>query len=385
MDGIRRAAPGCYVDALHDRIKELEELAEAASDYYPVSMQQGTRRDESTRLAKTLVKHHDRGNMFVERKLEQPSQEKTTMNGSIPVLTVEGVGMAETWENSMLRLYEGGCDVRTEYDDKNKDGTWTHPPSRDCTMIMTVLDPESEPAIHRAFPGGLEDLEEYRQEVIDGIKDHWVRDLSDPDDKRWEYTYHQRLTRYRALIRTTDHRGCVGADRIEIDQLQKMIDKLASSPYSRRANVSTWQPWCDPDCFDPPCLQSVWCRILPDDNDVWRLNMNVRFRSRDAFDAAYMNVFAFCGPQGLQGSIARRIAEKAGREVRCGRYCDLSDSYHIYGRRLRDFEEGFLKLVKTRSFEDRTWTREFAQPIFEEAKLQIVQKVADQDAKYKKE
>jgi len=298
------------------------------------------------------------------------------MNGSIPVLAVEGAGMAETWERSMLKLYDCGCDVRTEYDDKNPDGTWTHPPSRDCTMMMTVLDPESEPAIHRAFPGGLEDLEEYRQEVIDGIKDHWVRDPKNPDDKRWEYTYHQRLTKFIRVSRLMDFLP-------PIDQLQQMIDKLASFPYSRRANVSTWQPWCDPDCFDPPCLQSIWCRILPDDDDTWRLNINVRFRSRDAFDAAYMNLWAFCGPQGLQGSIARRIAEKAGREVRCGRYCDLSDSYHIYGKRLQAFEEGFLKLVKTRSFEDRTWTREFAEPFFEEAKPQIVQKIAEQDAKYK--
>jgi len=28
--------------------------------------------------------------------------------------------------------------------------------------------------IHRAFPGGLEDLEIYRQEVVDGVHDHWI-------------------------------------------------------------------------------------------------------------------------------------------------------------------------------------------------------------------
>ena len=36
-------------------------------------------------------------------------------------------------------------------------------------------------------------------EVLDGIKDHCVRDIEkDPEDTRWEYTYHQRLFTYQA-------------------------------------------------------------------------------------------------------------------------------------------------------------------------------------------
>ena len=40
-------------------------------------------------------------------------------------------------------------------------------------MILTVHDPLAEPMIHRDFPGGFEDLQEYVMEVCEGIKDHW--------------------------------------------------------------------------------------------------------------------------------------------------------------------------------------------------------------------
>ena len=108
------------------------------------------------------------------------------MNG-IPVLTAEGEGIAQAWENSLIKLIAAGCDISTQYD---KPGD---PPSKDATMIMTVANPLGEPMIHRDFPGGLEDLQEYVLEVCDGIKDHCVRDPLDPQDTRWEYTYHQRL------------------------------------------------------------------------------------------------------------------------------------------------------------------------------------------------
>jgi thymidylate synthase len=287
-------------------------------------------------------------------------------NGSIPVLVARGASLAEAWENSLLELWKNGAEIRTEYDAKDAAGNYVDPPSIDSTMTMVVESPSSEPLIHRAFPGGLEDLEEYRQEVLDGIKDHWVRDPNDPNDHRWEYTYHERLVNYRIP----------GVEK-GVDQLAAVVKKLAASPHSRRAQAITWQPWRDLDCDDPACLQSFWFRILPDADGVWHLNMNVRFRSRDAFDAAFMNCFAFVH---LMERMAKQIGEAAGREVKLGRYVDLSDSYHIYGKRREAFQGGFLKQVETRSFEDRTWTREFAEPMFEEARPAIAEKVKSKDA-----
>ena len=128
----------------------------------------------------------------------------------------------------------------------------------------------------------------------------------------------------------------------------------------------------------PPCLQGVWIRAIPNDEDGLTLNMDVRFRSRDAYDAAFMNCFAFIH---LMQEFARRISENTGKEVRLGRYADFSDSYHIYGRRIEDFQERFLKLHESRPFEDRTWPLEFAQPMFEEARPRIKEKIEGQDAK----
>lgn len=285
-------------------------------------------------------------------------------SGSIPVLCVEGRCLAEAWEKSLLALSERGGRVPTEYDAK-ADGTTVDEPSLDCTMVMTVLEPAGEPFIHRAFPGGLEDLEEYRQEVLDGIKDHWVRDPADPADERWEYTYHQRLFAYEVP-------GVKG----RLDQLARCVDKLAATPFTRRAQAITWQPWFDLDCYDPACLQSIWLRVLPGAGGVWHLNMNVRFRSRDAYDAAFMNCFALIS---LQERLAGQLAEKTGREVRLGRYVDVSDSYHIYGRRLPHFRDNFLRQVRERSFEDRTWERSFAEEFFAEARPAIRRKVAEVD------
>jgi len=49
--------------------------------------------------------------------------------------------------------------------------------------MMVVSEPMSEPMIHRDIPGGLEDLQEYVMEVLDGIKDHCIRKPEDdPND-----------------------------------------------------------------------------------------------------------------------------------------------------------------------------------------------------------
>ncbi len=285
--------------------------------------------------------------------------------GNIPCICVNGRSLAQAWELSLLALYRYGTDIRTEYDAKDAEGRYIEPPSKDCSIRIVIADPSSEPLIHRCIPGGLEDLEEYRQEVCLGIKDHWVRDLTDPNDQRWEYTYHERLFRY----------SVPGLEKT-FDQIQAVIEGLAKSPISRRFQAITWKAWEDNGIHDPPCLQSIWFRVLPDPDDVWHLNMNVRFRSRDAYDAAYMNCFAFIH---LQEMVARGIAERAGREVRLGRYIDESDSYHIYGSRLADFENRFLVQVKGRSFEQRTWTREFAEPFFEQARPAIEKKIKEYD------
>ncbi len=251
----------------------------------------------------------------------------------IPVLSVEADCIPRAWELSLVKLHEAGCEISTQYDRAGD------PPSKDATMIITVSDPLREPMIHRDMPGGFEDLQEYVLEVLDGIKDHWVRDARDANDTRWEYTYHQRLFRY-------DVPSLSGA----IDQIETMCQQLAATSYTRRAQAITWKVWEDAQCYDPACLQSIWCRIIEQEGALW-LSMNVRFRSNDAYKAAFMNMFALVQ---LQQRIAARVGQLMGREVRLGRYCHMADSYHIYGSNMVEFQARFLGAMASRDFAGRT-------------------------------
>jgi thymidylate synthase len=264
---------------------------------------------------------------------------------NIPVITVKGKNIPEAWEKAVIATWKNGIDIRTEYDKKDD------PPSKDCTMIMEVEDPMSEPRIHRAFPGGLEDLEIYRQEVIYGVHDHWL-DL----EEGWHYTYHERLFTYPACD-------------AKLDQIDYIVKKLSEVPYSRRAQAITWSVDLDPPVDDAPCLQRIWSRISGEEELT--LNMNTHWRSRDGYKAAFMNIFAITD---LQKLIAQRISENLGSEVKVGRYVDISDSFHIYGSYYDEFK-GFLQTVETRSFEQRTWNTEFAEPMFQEARERLLKGV----------
>lgn len=266
------------------------------------------------------------------------------MNGQIPVFKIEADTLPEVWENAVLKTWQEGISMRTEYD-RTQD-----PPSKDCTMIMVIKYPLKEPRIHRAFPGSLEDLEIYKQEVVEGIHDHWIN----PEEGKWTYTYHKRLFDYEI-------------DNLKINQIDYIIQKLSQTPYSRRAQAITWNPHLDQETYDPPCLQRLWFRITKEEDKKLYLNFNTHWRSRDAFKASFMNMFALTQ---LQAKIAKQISEKSGTEVLVGRYVDISDSFHIYGSYFEELKR-FQETIKNRTFEQKTWTLKFAEPFFAEAKKRI--------------
>ena len=266
--------------------------------------------------------------------------ESTITEQGVPVFKVEGKTLPEVWEKAVLTCWDGGVAVKTEYD---KPGD---PPSRDCSMAMVILNPLAEPRIHRAFPGGLEDLETYRLEVVDGIHDSWI----DPDHGKWSYTYHQRLFAY-------PYGGEI------IDQMDYAVAKLAEAPCTRRAQAITWNVKTDRLVGDPPCLQRLWFR-LTEAGGATVLSANAHWRSRDAYKAAFMNLFALTD---LVRVVAARLSRKLGKPVAVGRYAEFIDSFHIYGSYFREFE-GFLKTVKNRRFEDRVWDSSFAEPFFADAR-----------------
>ena len=73
------------------------------------------------------------------------------------------------------------------------------------------------------------------------------------------------------------------------------------------------------------------------------LSMNVRFRSNDAYKAAFMNIFALVQLQQRIAAPHRRAQRPARSQV--GRYCHMADSYHIYGSYFQEFEGRFLGML----------------------------------------
>ncbi len=275
---------------------------------------------------------------------------------NIPVLAVTGRTLAVAYEKALVTLYKEGGRFRTQYD---KAGD---PLSIDATMNITVLEPMADPMIHKAFPGGIEDLKEYTMELL-GAKDHWVKNINDPGDTRWEYTYHGRLAEYGAWKELVEGRSKqVGF--FNINQFDLVIKKLSEQPYTRQAQMITWMPNLDTHCYDPPCLQSLWYRILEDESGVWWLNCNVRFRSNDAWGANFMNMFGFT--QVNRDVIASGIAERTGRKVELGRMNWHADSYHIYGKDIETARKMLFDRVDRFPFQDRTFNfhDEMIQEIF---------------------
>jgi len=292
---------------------------------------------------------------------------------NIPVLCVAESSLAKAYEAALIKLYNEGTRFKTQYD---KPGD---PLSIDCTMNITIEDPESDPLIHHAFPGGIEDLKEYVLE-LKGFKDHWVKNMNDPKDTRWEYTYHGRLAAYGSWQELSDGQGSKSVDvGFKIDQIENVIQKLVDQPFTRQAQMITWMPNMDIKVYDPPCLQSLWYRILEDDNGVHWLNCNIRFRSNDAWGASFMNMFGFI--QFNKEIIAQEVEKRSGKTVRLGRLNWQADSYHIYGKDIKQAKEMLFDRVEDMDFENRVFNFNdpFIREMYDSAEFMVIKKIEEFD------
>lgn len=275
--------------------------------------------------------------------------------GFIPVLTIQEDTIPMAYEKAIREVWDKGVSIRTEYD-RPED-----PPSKDASVMIVVQKPFGQPRFHRSFADGLGGLAEYVMEVVHGAHDYWVKPVeeilkaADSQDTRWTYTYHGRLFEYRI------------EDKV-VNQIAYLIEKLAQSGHSRRAQAITWNPKLDPPTDDPPCLQRIWGRLCEDGEGGYIFNMNTHWRSRDLFKAWFENVIALTT---LMRKIAISLASKTGKRVRLGRYMDISDSLHIYGSYFREIEgdpergiKSFFEKLESRSFAERTWDSAFVKPYF---------------------
>lgn len=248
--------------------------------------------------------------------------DKATQEGRIPTLHVVADSIPQAHFRAMKSVWEHGLAIRTEYDRMNDQGDYIDPPSRDARVLIEIRGPFAQP---RFPPISFCEIGTYIAEIM-GIKDHMVVPVEKLKEARtaelsareWPYTYHQRLF---------DHPDVDGST---IDQMAMAVERVARTPYTRRAVATTSVPNIDPFLKeDVPCLREVQLRCPEDAQGNLVLNMNTVWRSRDLYKAWPDNVIAITF---LQSVLAREIAEKAGRPVRVGSYADYSLALHIYGQ-----------------------------------------------------
>ena len=241
----------------------------------------------------------------------------------------------------MLGVYDHGIKIATHYD---KPGD---PKSIEATVMINVANPLGNPKIHKNIPGGAEHLEVYRQEVVEGIHDHWIN----PQEKKWTYTYHERLFNWNPSVDlNAKNRGLMLPEGV--DQIELVVKDLERDITSKGAQATTWIPSADPLLeSNRPCLQRLWFRALENNEGDVVLNLNSHWRSRDLAKAWFMNSYAITD---LQGKVAEDLSKRIGKEVKVGSYKDVSDSLHIYGNYLEEYK-GHIKNMKERPMDGRVF------------------------------
>jgi len=142
-------------------------------------------------------------------------------------------------------------------------------------------------------------------------------------------------------------------------------------------------PNLDLDCYDPPCLQSIWYRIVKDEDDGENyLNCNVRFRSNDAWGASFMNMFGFV--MFNRDVIAEEVAKRSGEDVKMGRLNWQADSYHIYGKDIEEARQRLFDRMESTDFEDRVFelSDEMIAEMYEEADPTVLEKIRKYDEEH---
>ncbi len=211
----------------------------------------------------------------------------------------------DAWKKAVKTVYENGATVRTEDGDETKEIIGLAVRIRRPTLGVDRA-PEEYPFHGKAL-----------QDYID--------QLMTPENKwGFEYTYGERIWKWNN----------------EINQVEAIIERLAKSPFSRRAVIDLTIPAIDhfPEKIrDPPCLRVICFNIREEKEapmlpSIKKLHMDVLFRSHDIFGASYANWLALAH---LQKYVADEISKRRGEQIFPGELHNYSVSAHIYSR---DFE-----------------------------------------------
>ncbi|MDR0490625.1 MAG: thymidylate synthase [Oscillospiraceae bacterium] len=238
-------------------------------------------------------------------------------------LFVTGASLPEAYHSALAALHEKNEETPCpDYNTRQKESSVT----------FVAEDPLSEPMISKLFIGDPRSLEQYRQEMLDGILDFEV------ERGNWEYTYHQRMEK----------------------QIPWLIDELRRNPDSRRAVIVIREEH-DLASDSPACLQHLHFLIRGG-----ALHCKVLFRSNDATKAAFMNAFALI-------MLQKRIADSLGVQV--GSYTHRANSFHVYERDY-DMFDGYVRRIKAGGELTYSYTDDW-DGLMEDAKPEIAKMVEE--------
>ena len=277
----------------------------------------------------------------------------------IATILVSAPSVPSAVYGAMREVLARGYRMRTQYDRRNAQGNFTDPPSLDVSSAIEILDPYAQPRFPKS---SCVEIGKYIAETCWGVKDHRILDqdelkrqlaagtFDETKETYWPYTYHQRLFAYPASQGRT------------VNQVERMLGRLAEDPITRRATAITLVPEIDQYITgDLPCLQRIALRCTEDAHGQIYLHMHTHWRSRDLFNAAADNIIAMTF---WQREWAEALSTKIGRQVRVGRYKDFADSLHIYGRVLQGVDvEKLVNRWNTLSDSERGYTSEDARDL----------------------
>ena len=238
-------------------------------------------------------------------------------------LFVSGKTLPDAYHLALSALHE--CNEELSCSDYNTR-------QKEASMTFVAEEPLSEPMISKLFVGDPRSLEQYRQEMLDGILDFEV------ERGNWDYTYHMRMEK----------------------QIPWLIGELQRNPDSRRA-VIIIRDESDLSSDSPACLQHIQYLIRGE-----ALHCKVLFSSNDATKATFMNAFALV-------MLQKRIAETLG--VPMGSYTHRANSFHVYERDYGMFD-GYVRRIKEGGELSYCYEDEWDE-LMEDAKPEIAKMVSE--------
>jgi thymidylate synthase len=213
------------------------------------------------------------------------------------VVYIKKPSVRASYEEIIPIILEKGNTVVTEDNQKCKEIQ---------NMIIEITNPKLK-GISDKYPIGKKAVEQYTNNLLYG----------NSGDGKFVYDYYERIREYPNYNRT-----------MKSDQIDYVINKLNSSPLSRRCVISLWNPYIDQKVKDVPCLNHITF-TKRDDN----LYVTVLFRSNDALCAYHANAIGLI-------ALCEMVAKETNTKLK--NYVHHSVNMHIYIDRDRDYIEKYF-------------------------------------------